>query len=127
MSLMTLSTCYKNVNSISENNKRPFCITKICGNEFHSLVDTGSSITAMNTKTFKELMGEFRFTKITNDMESSKGFRSANGRHINVFGKYVIPFVIGEKLIILRHISLIILLVPLYSCLLYTSPSPRDS
>ena len=95
---MTLSTCYKNdVNYINDENKWPFCITNVCGTEFHSLVDTRSSITAMDSKTFKQLMGEFKFSQIANDIDCSKGFRSANGGHISVFGKYIIPFSIGDK------------------------------
>ena len=81
-------------NTLNRNNKRPFCAINICGKDFDSLIDTGSSVSAMGLSTFKRLFGDntFRPLKCKNYK-----FHSANGKLIEIYGLYLVPIKIGDK------------------------------
>ena len=80
--------------TLSRDNKRPFCAINICGKDFDSLIDTGSSVSAMGLDTFKRLFGDntFRQLKCKNYT-----FHSANGRLIEIYGLYMVPIKIGDR------------------------------
>ena len=80
--------------TLNRDNKRPFCAINICGKDFDSLIDTGSSVSAMGLDTFKRLFGDntFRQLKCKNYT-----FHSANGRLIEIYGLYMVPIKIGDK------------------------------